>query len=288
MMCKDILGYGCSVAYGRSPVAIADQHMLCRALAVESTLDRLEESVTELTNQCSKRLDAVESVAELTNQCSKRLDAVETKMRDLDGFLGFDESTTQDFSLHANGATIIPELTFPTQQHPNTGPLPNAILEAIPLIGECWLFSGSRGHVAIQLSEPVDITSMSVNYVPFRQLLPQQRLRAPRSLILWGLIQGDLLVHFNASSSHRTPESFLLGKSARVPKHIDTRGYFIPLLWAEYDINHSDARQVFPIINIQSERAPLTPWTIVIIEVGSNWGADSTCLHHMGIHGPVF
>ena len=62
------------------------------------------------------------------------------------------------------------------------------ILEEDTSVGECWCLSRARGHVAIQLSEVVFISHISVDYAS-PQLLSQEDIsNAPQNMTLWVLI----------------------------------------------------------------------------------------------------
>lgn len=167
------------------------------------------------------------------------------------------------------------------------------VLEDLLINGDCWQFDGHTGQVAIQFPHPVNITGMTVHYVHPRILVPTARKQAPRLLILWALLEGRnntdsqintssrILQTSDVQSEHpRTAISFLNPAGLQsLPDTMSDSDIFLPIITAEYLLNDLRPVQMFPR-TLPGDTLVQT----VVIEVLSNWGADSTCLYHIGIH----
>ena len=200
----------------------------------------------------------------------------------------------RNFAHHGGGASIIPELTSQTFRLPPhslrtrvtkwiTGRdilnediiLPIVVLEDDLRVGECWEFEGATGNVAIHLPEKVQISHVTIDYIPPTLTGAHLTGRAPRGVALWGLIDT------NETTTHvlerRSPMEFSF--TGRLPRTIQDFDYFILLLHAVYDITGPALRQQFETINLDMM------FHTIVLEVISNWGSDTTCLYHLGIHG---
>ncbi|EAU81114.2 hypothetical protein CC1G_09756 [Coprinopsis cinerea okayama7 len=56
----------------------------------------------------------------------------------------------------------------------------------------------------------------------------------------------------------------------------------VPLVHAHYNATSPQSRQIFAVT---SPVAKVVRFDIVVVEVLDNWGGESTCLYHIGVHG---
>jgi hypothetical protein len=151
------------------------------------------------------------------------------------------------------------------------------VLEEDTSVGECWCLSGASGHVAIQLSEMVFISHISVDYASPRLLSQQDISRAPQNMSLWVL--------FPLADAERPPNTQMrLVKEFKLKRDRDANfppaSRFIQVLDFQYNIQKPPTRQIFSL----PFRMP-SPSQTIIMEIKSNEGAPITCLYWLGIHG---
>jgi hypothetical protein len=208
----------------------------------------------------------------------------------------FPISFNQNYAAYGGGASILRRYTSKTHNLPPPsvlGSLGEAIfgynpqyadvngagiiLEENMGIGECWRISGGTGHVAINLSEPVFISHIIMDYASPSVLSEDSIASAPKDMAVWTLPPTD-----NAEYELRMPIRFLndfrsmkygkddLPGSSRLLKMIDF----------QYDILERPTRQIFPV--------PVRrhfPTQTIILEIKTNGGSDTTCIYWLGIYG---
>lgn len=177
-----------------------------------------------------------------------------------------DVLNTADFALESRGGRILHSKTSATYQplsfllqrlfkslglsiweHP-----PELAIRANTNVGDCWTMAGSEGTLAILLSQPIHIQSVTIDH-PSRELLLDGIHSAPKDLEFFGL------------SSYPPNDQF-----------------YTPLGSVRYDIeNNSSNIQTFDlqIHPTQASRA-------VLVKVNTNWGnPDHTDIYRIRIHG---
>ncbi len=195
----------------------------------------------------------------------------------------------RNFALHAGGANVIPDLTVAT--HGLSMPsmftraltslagfdcmegrvnLPYVALEDNVRIGDCWEFASAHGYLGIQLSEPVKVSNFSVDYVATSLLSSVDSRRSPKDITLWGLVND-----WHGGES-RSP--FIFSSTGHLPSYIRPTDRFVELATLHYDSTSSPRRQY------QASSVDL-PVQTVVVEVLSNYGAPTTCLYYVGVHG---
>jgi SUN domain-containing protein 5 len=190
-----------------------------------------------------------------------------------------------DLALRGTGAQIIHSLTSKSLHAPrlfrpsrHAERLPAVVLEDSMTVGDCWEFSGSQGHVAIRLSEPAIVSAFSLAYPSVERLPPTMAFKAPKSVMFWGL--SPLTPDLKAP----TPLRYVLAKeftssNAVHDPEIRPTDWLIPLLHISYNITAPLSHPVF------SHQDSFGAWDVIIIQVLNNWGAETTCLYHIGVHG---
>ncbi|PPQ76905.1 hypothetical protein CVT26_001267 [Gymnopilus dilepis] len=204
----------------------------------------------------------------------------------------------RDYALRANGARILLDFTSATHQPLASADkydsqlnlrsiediyLPSVVLENQLVIGECWQFDGERGHVGIRLAKPVAISDMTINHAHPLLILPTDTGKAPRNFILWALvgISDPSMVYPLPSARH--PSTFLTNQGSLTTTAVVESGVFIPLIQGTYDIFAVTQLQRFR--NLRADHR--LEVEVVILEILNNWGSDTTCLYHAGIHGTL-
>lgn len=206
----------------------------------------------------------------------------------------------RNFAAWGGGASIIDQLTSPTHGLPTTNvwselldhvlgrriqnleiSRPVVLLEDEIFDGQCWEFSGAAGQVAIQLSEDVTVSHIAINYISPALLSPRAIARAPQKITAWGLLRGDVPVDSLKPEDVLPASHFLLAKYRNNPK-FHPSNHFIRLADIFYNISSANPRQAFAVY---PSVASIGEVEVVLITIESNWGANTTCLYWIGIHG---
>jgi hypothetical protein len=183
-----------------------------------------------------------------------------------------------NYGLKQCGALVIEELTSIEGVSPSasTSDGPDAALNGDTSFSQCWEFHGHQAQLGFSLVELLKITSVSI-----RQDISDAFDLAPRSLILWGLIDGQ-----DAKDRYRNQgdlrfrlHSHLLGTPSPSPEGHD----FVPLAYFQFNPYIAESRQ-FGSVFSDIEQLGI-PFGIVVLQILDNWGAESTRLCGVGIHG---
>lgn len=177
-----------------------------------------------------------------------------------------DVLNTADFALESRGASIIHSKTSATYQplsfwalrllktlgvnvwdHP-----PELAIRANTNVGDCWTMAGSEGTLAILLSQPIHIQSVTIDH-PSRELLLDGIQSAPKDLEFFGL-----------------------------PNYPKKDPFYLPLGSVHYNIeNSSSSIQTFDL-----QMHPIQPSKAVLVKVNSNWGnPNHTDIYRIRVHG---
>ena len=165
------------------------------------------------------------------------------------------------------------------------GSFPDRALTSSLDEGQCWLLSGIIGHLGIRFPNPVTVTHFSVDHAVLPAVTHQRD--APRSMILWGWIEGDQNFAIFNSSLHLRGLSYSRPSAPDVAETLqqsNPRGVIVELAHVEYNPFDGDGhRQTFAVHSDIS--AAGLDFGVVVLEIKGNWGADTTCLYGIRIHG---
>lgn len=201
----------------------------------------------------------------------------------------------RDFALRGAGASIISGLTSPSLHLPHSVfgskthdfNRPSIILEENVSVGDCWELQASNGWVAIRLSEEIYIDSMTIHYVDPGMLPPMMAAKAPHAVTLWALFDLKATRHISTATDveWRSPKDFSV--KPKVTEAVPFDHVFLPIVRANFSLDTwpMPEKQWFSAAAAHGSNAQVMRSDVVVIEVTSNWGAASTCLHHIGIHG---
>ena len=168
------------------------------------------------------------------------------------------------------------ELTSPSDHSD-----PTVVLSDDNHIGHCWCFPSTHGQVGITLPDFIYPTNVSIDHIPVElAAIPGQ---APRRMVLWGVVDGDRntalyhqfssVLRNNLTIAHLVPPIILKGEAEM----------FVVLAEIEYDIHLPAVVQTFSVRTVVQD-SDIDVGQIVL-EVLDNWGADSTCLYRVRLHG---
>ena len=214
----------------------------------------------------------------------------------------------RNFALHAGGASIVPSLTSPTHNLPPltwktqlfhwlTGHdftdfvvnLPMTTLEVEISVGHCWEFSGSSGHIGIRLAAPTHISDVAIYHISSDLVSALDSQKAPRDLRLWGLVSDNSSSQFPPMPSSLRSSLICSGScfnlsllTPSLPGKSDDVQF---LLLSEFT-NEIGAHKNVQISQIREDvHASGIGFEVVVLQVLSNWGSNSTCIYHISIHG---
>lgn len=188
-----------------------------------------------------------------------------------------------NFANQRCGAEIIPELCSHDLLRPDThSPSRSSIvLDDSADASTCQTITGSSGHLGFALSDLVNITLFSIDYPADIAL---EVAHAPRTLIIWGLVDGDELKQAYMRLTdlqeqlHSHLPDFMSAPSSE-------GNLLVPLAIAEYNPHVVLSRQLFSVFR-EAHSLPFL-FGVVIVQVLNNWGASTTRLCHIGIYGSV-
>ncbi|TFK89648.1 hypothetical protein K466DRAFT_486353 [Polyporus arcularius HHB13444] len=192
----------------------------------------------------------------------------------------------RDFALLADGARVVRALTgavsagrfYEAQTH--SVPPPNVTLVDDLHVGNCWSMAAPTGQLGIRLSERIYPTHVTVDHIPVE--IAADIGRAPRMMVLWGAIDGSVNIARlgNFTQTHNDAITRTHGRSR---PHETAGCTFIPIASFEYDVRSHSHIQTFPVLSHVVDLEMY--FGVVVLEVVSNWGSETTCLYRARVHG---
>jgi Sad1 / UNC-like C-terminal len=208
----------------------------------------------------------------------------------------------RDFALYSAGADIVPSLTSPVPSLPptfrsrmskwmwgydlsfsRTNP-PTIALDPDINVGSCWEIPGSAGHLGISLVEDANISAITLDHCPAPLASLAQMQQAPRGLVVWGLLTlpVDMLSVNNQPFPPRLCNSTCFHPAITNPTtSASPSDYFVQLAEASYNVSAPFHIQTFPV----DEYLRGTSFRTLVLQIISNWGANTTCLYRVRVHG---
>ncbi|CAG8449486.1 7431_t:CDS:1 [Acaulospora colombiana] len=184
-----------------------------------------------------------------------------------------------DFALLSGGARVILHLTSsPYIEYPNglikksvarflgrgiiRTKQPEIAISSDNNVGNCYCFRGATGHVAIELSRFIEVSSITyVHLDPDLAFEPKDLRSAPKDFEVWVIRDGNM--HENREQYNT--EALLLGRFS-------------------YELGGPSAQRFE--VNYEGKAIPVVKK--VLFKVNSNWGEDKyTCLYQIKVHGRV-
>ena len=221
------------------------------------------------TTEILSRMDAIQTHLSLQNAtCARNLHNAPT----LNGLTAF------GFASLGAGGRHLPNLT-------SSGSFLDRALTSNLDEGQCWLLPDAIGHLGIHFPNPVTVTHFSVDHAVLPAVTHQRD--APRSMILWGWLEGGPnLAIFNSSLhlrglSHSRPS---VSDVIETLQKSNPRAFLVELAHVEYNIFDGGGHKQTFAVHSDISAAGLD-FGIVVLEIKGNWGADTTCLYGIRIHG---
>ncbi|KAI9434619.1 hypothetical protein H4582DRAFT_1975874 [Lactarius indigo] len=178
----------------------------------------------------------------------------------------------RDFASLNKGGIVSPRLTT---SGIDSVP-PSAVLSNTTEV--CWSFRGNSGMFGVAFDEPnVMPTHVVIHHWPSNSTASLSR--APRQVIVWGLVDGEA----NMKAFSRSQRAFTSTLAKVPPSPISKEGIFLPLAEIDFDITARSLRQAFPV----SKNALLwgIDFGVIVLDIRSNWGADTTSLCTVHVYG---
>ena len=157
---------------------------------------------------------------------------------------------------------------------------PSAVLSP-NTTGVCWSFHGNSGTFGVAFDAPNVMPShVVIHHWPSDSTASLSH--APRQVIIWGLVDGEANMRTFLQVQDSQP-SFTSTLSKVPPSPISKEGIFLPLAEINFDITAQSLRQAFPLSN--SVLSWGIDFGVVVVDVRSNWGADTTSLCTVQVYG---
>jgi hypothetical protein len=151
---------------------------------------------------------------------------------------------------------------------------PSVVMEKTFELGECWEFTGPSGHIGISFSRPIKIANVTIHQA-HGIVSAKEHARVPRDLVLWG--QVDISANTtNIILENRTRDDFF---------RTGIRGSQSGTLWRLAEMQYAQVSKAQTFKLSQAAENVDASFEAIIVEVLSNWGAPTTCLYHISVHG---
>lgn len=147
-------------------------------------------------------------------------------------------------------------------------------------VGHCWEVSGTSLQLGIRLPKMLRPSHISIDHIP-RELAIESG-RAPRLVRLWGAVDGPSNAQLSRDVIEQRHATSSVISNATGPRMTGGQTYLL-LAGAEYDIHGPSRTQTFPVY--PDIVASKVDFGVVVVEVASNWGSNTTCLYRVRIHG---
>jgi hypothetical protein len=142
------------------------------------------------------------------------------------------------------------------------------------LVGVCWNPSLARLAFLLASFMPSHVV---IDHWPSNSTISLSR--APRQLMVWGLVDGE--ANMKAFSQSQYVLSSTLTNMPPFP--ISKEGVFLLLAEINFDVTAQSLRQVFPLSN--SALSWGIDFGVIVFDIRSNWGADTTSLCTVHVYG---
>lgn len=200
-----------------------------------------------------------------------------------------DPVARRDYALHADGATVIHDLTLPMTRDADVSPdhtttsshsAPEVALTDNLRIGQCWHVRGQTCQLAVGVPAFLHPTHITIDHIPIE--ISADIRQAPHRMLLWGLVEGPHnRAHYHALVANGVAlHSVVYG---RYGPSLSKDHLYVLLATFKYDIYAPFHIQTFTVDKtiIDSDFY----FGVIVLEVVDNWGADSTCLYRVRLHG---
>ncbi|KAJ8457004.1 hypothetical protein ONZ51_g11789 [Trametes cubensis] len=189
-----------------------------------------------------------------------------------------------DYALRANGGRIVPSLTSPrSRSAPSTTIFdPEIVIDEEISVGRCWAIAVG-GQLGLSTSVLIHPRNVTIDHIPRHIALDIGR--APRHMILWGVVDGHSNLQRFRTLLKNDPEAgalLELGTDGRTSPPLSGSHAFIALTTFEYDVSIDSPSQAFPVSKYISMSN--MDFGIFVLEVIDNWGATDTCLYRKTQH----
>ncbi|TFK68611.1 hypothetical protein BDN72DRAFT_769092, partial [Pluteus cervinus] len=178
----------------------------------------------------------------------------------------------QDFASRFAGARVVDDLTTPTPPDFNS---PYVALEGDLRAGRCWRILQTSAQLGVKLAQQIEVTHLSIDHIPGE--LVMNLTHAPRDIILWGVTDTMLFPLLQY-----VEDPIWLSISRRTPALTKDGQIVVPLAVIQYNISSSDIIQTFPVPDSIFANGT---FSLFIVDILNNWGAEWTCLYRVRIHG---
>ncbi|KIP01821.1 hypothetical protein PHLGIDRAFT_131093 [Phlebiopsis gigantea 11061_1 CR5-6] len=183
----------------------------------------------------------------------------------------------RDYALEADGGSVDDALTTPrnTWEFSKTYPI-EAIRESLR-VGDCWSIGAPMGQIGLSLAMPIRPRRVTIDHLHY--LTAAKVGEAPKSMSLWGVVDG--IRNMEIVESLKAARNIGLNDTAG--PSIGGRHTYIRLTAFDYVIPSDFATQTFPVFDHIMESD--LDVGVVVLEITENYGAETTCLYRVRVHG---
>lgn len=188
----------------------------------------------------------------------------------------------RDFALAADGGSVACPLTSGcyVSAYLSLWNSPVLAITEDPRIRMCWFQSTSSFQLGLLLAKPVSPSFITTEHTP--RAIAADIGQAQRVMVLWGLVDGPGNEKRVGGISKSYLDGVLPFKDRQAPP-LPLRFRYVPIAVFEYDIWADVHLQTFPVLDYVKTAS--LDFSVVILEVVSNWGSDGTCLYRVRLHG---
>lgn len=182
-----------------------------------------------------------------------------------------------DYALLATGGHILQELTAVNGTSGEDWKDAEKMLDGKVDVSACWSFHGDKAQAGLYLASRVHIDQVSIDHIP-KELVPSAD-HAPKEIIVWGIVDAENI----AIAQHASLPSVLSSLPTHPPLMESPSTHVVPLAVILYDLISPSHVQTFPVLDYLLESS--ADFQKIIVQVVSNYGAESTCIYRIRVHG---
>lgn len=187
-----------------------------------------------------------------------------------------------DYALASNGASVACSLTsgchFWDLDILGVSVTPRNLLNSIVDLDHCWSTASRSAQIGIIIPNPLHPTHVTIDVYPPELISSRPSCQAPRTMVLWGIVDGLQNQQRYEELRSRTPIAAGLPRGPSLRSHYQ----FAQLAQFDFDL-HGASTQTFRLRD--DVRQAWVDFAVFVLEMQSGWASELTCLCRVRIHG---